>query len=124
MAMIVSGTTTSLLKSCARQVATLTLFLLLGLWDGCVEGQTWQVTSAPAAKWTALACSADGNTIYAAATPYAGVPALLYRSTNGGIAWQPTTAPTQTFNAYNCVSCSADGKKILAAADGIYLSRD
>lgn len=64
--------------------------------------------------WGAVATSADGRTMVAAARGayYNSIPAPIYVSTNAGGSWVQTTAPT---NGWSSVVCSADGRKLVAA---------
>jgi len=92
------------------------------------SGLTWAQTSAPTNyNWSAIASSADGTKLAAAAgSPerpgYTGVPRVgsIYISNDSGETWVQTDAPT---NDWSAISCSADGLKLVAAAvDGIYTS--
>jgi hypothetical protein len=69
---------------------------------------------APAANWTSVASSADGTKLVAAATinPLGG--GLIYASTNSGLTWTLTGAPTN--NHWTAVASSADGSKLVAAS--------
>jgi photosystem II stability/assembly factor-like uncharacterized protein len=93
--------------------------------------QTWTQRSAPITNWTAIACSADGGRLIAAANGGVGpgpsyiiLPGPIYISTNSGATWsQATNAPAA---AWCSVASSADGSKLLAAVyrGGIYRSVD
>ena len=91
--------------------------------------QTWTQTSAPITNWTAIACSADGGRLIAAANGGVGpgytiLPGPIYISTNSGTTWtQATNVPAATWCS---VASSADGTKLLAAVSrgGIYRSVD
>src|SRR3990172_11362286 len=78
--------------------------------------QPWATTGAPSHPWKALAASADGTKLVAAAarTGYFGeIPAPIYVSTNAGATWIQTSAPS---NSWSSVASSADGTKFVAAA--------
>jgi photosystem II stability/assembly factor-like uncharacterized protein len=81
-------------------------------------GSTWLRTSAPEGFWTALASSADGNTLVASATGSG-----IYVSTNSGATWVLTPAPAANWSG---VATSADGVKSAAAVNGggIFTSTD
>jgi hypothetical protein len=68
--------------------------------------QDWLPTCAPNAGWQAVASSADGAKLAAAAYNTA-----IYTSTNSGADWTATSAPSA--NWYS-VASSADGSKLLA----------
>jgi hypothetical protein len=85
-----------------------------------VLAQTWTQTSAPTLNWHAVASSADGAKLVAAA---AG-PGPIVASTNSGLTWQPTGAPLMNWFS---VASSADGTKLVATASSerpIYTSAD
>ena len=77
---------------------------------GSLRGQTWVQTSAPAKGWVAVACSADGQRIAAAAWQD-----TIYASTDSGITWTNTGAPV---DGWSCLASSADGMKLMAAVTG------
>jgi hypothetical protein len=83
------------------------------------SGATWTVTTAPSKHWSSVASSADGTKLVAVATYEYNdgsqeVPGLVYTSTDSGATWTPTSAPG---NVWASVACSADGTKIVAAAN-------
>ena len=82
--------------------------------------QTWTQTSAPTKAWTCVASSADGNKLTAAVGYTHKGP--IYISTNSGITWMTTSAPSN--NDWNSIASSADGSKIVAEATSqlIYVS--
>jgi len=88
------------------------LLLVAAVWSGLnfAFAQTWiQQTNAPSTNWTAVASSADGNKLVAAA--YGG---LIYTSTNSGDTWtQCTNAPDE---GWESVASSADGTTLVAVA--------
>src|SRR5208337_4167483 len=95
-------------------VKTLHIWLvLLVSAAGLRAGQTWTMTGAPITNWTAVATSADGTRLVAAAG-YSG-PSLIYVSTNGGTNWTPSGAPIEYWKA---IASSADGSKLVAVTDG------
>jgi hypothetical protein len=67
--------------------------------------------------WSAVASSADGTNLVAAAEATEGagtfLPGPIYTSTNAGVSWMPSGAPS---NVWYSVACSADGTKLAAAA--------
>lgn len=93
------------------------------------SAQTWRPTDAPATYWVSIAASSDGSKLVAAATGgffFQGImgsflPGSIYTSTNSGLTWQETTAPSQVWQA---VASSADGSKLAAVVQygGIYTS--
>jgi hypothetical protein len=78
-------------------------------------GATWTPTSAPQNAWTAVASSADGTMLVAAAGvggwPVSG-DGQIYTSTNSGATWTASGAPVQDWLA---VASSADGTRLVAA---------
>jgi photosystem II stability/assembly factor-like uncharacterized protein len=72
-------------------------------------GVTWVAAGAPSANWSALASSADGSKLVAAANG-----GLIYTSTNAGAAW---VASNRGLSAQNwaAVASSADGSRLVAA---------
>jgi hypothetical protein len=82
------------------------------------SGATWQQGDAPTNwNWSAVACSTNGTFVVAVGNGRTNFsePGPIYVSTNSGINWLPTTAPTLN---WFCVACSADGSKITAGAPG------
>ncbi len=69
-------------------------------------GQTWSPTTISGSGWFSVACSANGNIIYAA--PNGG---SIQESVNGGLTWTSGTSANWT-----AVACSADGSKYIAGA--------
>jgi hypothetical protein len=81
------------------------------------SGATWTQT-AWSDNWSCVASSADGATLVAATSWNGG--GLIYVSGDGGTTWALASAPT---NALSSLACSADGTKLVAAADGaVYVS--
>jgi photosystem II stability/assembly factor-like uncharacterized protein len=72
-------------------------------------GKTWISNNVPKRHWTSVASSADGSELVAAATTNG-----VYVSTNSGVIWTLTSAPTNLY--WNSVSCSADGSLMAAVA--------
>ena len=72
------------------------------------SGLTWAPTFVPLYYWDALAGSADGTKLFAAASG-----GEIYASTNAGAFWTPTTAPLANWVA---LSSSSDGTKLAAAS--------
>lgn len=94
--------------------------------DAALQVQTWLPTSAPSENWGAVASSANGIKLVAVVRyelgPYENyIGAPIYTSTNWGVTWTQTSAPS---NFWSAVASSADGTKLAAAAsgDGIYTS--
>ncbi len=101
--------------------------------NGCTymssdSGATWTQTTAPQPGLWSLASSADGAKLVAAGGgpdtdaggAYTG-GACIYTSADSGATWTQTTAPQQSWSP---VASSADGTKLVAAADYIYTSAD
>jgi len=76
-----------------------------------VLAQTWTQTSAPETNWTAVASSANGTKLVAAANRGG-----IWVSTNSGATWTQTSAP-RTF--WVSIASSADGCKLAAAVGRI-----
>jgi hypothetical protein len=72
--------------------------------------------------WQSVASSADGAKLVAAGyspNTYLGV---IYTSTNSGVFWAQTGAPTNQFvSCWSCVASSADGSKLAAAPVNGYI---
>ncbi len=85
-------------------------------------GGTWTSNSVASYPLTAVASSADGNQLVATTgylelyPPYDYV-GYIYRSTNSGVTWTRTSAPTTNeFGAMaGAVACSADGSHLVVA---------
>src|SRR5881394_1848451 len=77
--------------------------------------QSWTLTSAPLTNWGALACSADGTRIAAAAGGWKTGPAPypstgpVYLSTNSGLGWTLSGSPKTNWSA---LASSADGARL------------
>ena len=94
--------------------------------DAFLRVQTWLPTGAPDEYWGAVASSASGVKMVAVVRyrfgdyeNYVGAP--IYTSTNWGVTWEQTSAPS---NFWSAVASSADGTILAATAsgDGIYIS--
>jgi len=73
-------------------------------------------TSAPAANWRAIACSADGTNLVACESPVAALDSgQIYVSHNRGADWTLTSAPLGRWTA---LASSAGGAKLVAVAGG------
>jgi photosystem II stability/assembly factor-like uncharacterized protein len=73
-------------------------------------------TSAPAANWRAIACSADGTNLVACEAPVAALDSgQIHVSHNRGADWTLTSAPLGRWTA---LASSADGGKLVAVAGG------
>ena len=93
--------------------------------------QTWIQTSAPAdTNWISIASSADGSKLVAVANGgiynivgilYGTLPGPIYTSTNSGLTWCQTAAPSEVWQS---VASSSDGSKLAAVVQygGIYTS--
>ena len=86
------------------------------------SGATWATPAAPANFWlsniwSAVASSADGTRLVAAAEATIGnssfLPGPIYTSTNSGATWALSGAPS---NVWYSVACSADGTRLVAAS--------
>jgi hypothetical protein len=77
-------------------------------------GMTWAQTSAPSNIWSAIATSADGTKLAAAAGSFGAVGAI-YTSTNSGATWAQTSARVTNWFS---IASSADGNKLAAAVIG------
>ena len=101
-----------------RLFAFYSVFLVLK----AAQAQTWTQTGAPSNAWAAIACSADGSNLVAAAGGQV-LNGQIYTSTNSGANWNLTAAPMLRWTS---VAGSADGRKLIAAAydRGIYTSTD
>jgi hypothetical protein len=86
------------------------------------SGATWNLPEGPAnfwtaSSWSAVASSADGTKLVAAAEATVGdgtfLPGPIYTSTNSGVSWILSGAPS---NVWYSVACSADGNKLVAAS--------
>src|SRR5262245_21123609 len=76
--------------------------------------QTWTQTGAPSNVWAAIACSAVGTKLGAAAGGQSFL-GQIYTSTNGGTNWTPTGAPS---NHWTAIASSSDGSRLAATAYG------
>ncbi len=70
------------------------------------SGATWNLTSAPTNYWRAVASSADGTKLAAAAD-------VIYISWDSGATWVQTSAPS---NHWRAMASSADGTTMVAVA--------
>src|SRR5436190_15449324 len=94
--------------------ALIALIAFLGI-TPCLAAQNWNLTTAPITNWSALATSADGTILIAAAckSPYAYIsPGAIFVSTNSGSTWIAVSAPITNWVS---LSCSADGLRLVAA---------
>ena len=78
------------------------------------SGTTWAQSGAPTNGWSAIATSADGTKLVAAAEDVRG-DGLVYTSIDSGATWTTNNVPNQNWLS---VVSSADGTK-LAASDGV-----
>ncbi len=85
------------------------------------SGKTWKQAEAPTNNWRAVTCSADGArwvAISGSVSDEVGKeshfvrPGEVYRSSDAGATWNPTTAPGLEWSK---VASSANGKVLLAA---------
>ncbi len=91
-----------------------------------VSAQTWTLTSAPAdTNWISIASSADGSKLVAVANGgiynivgiiYGTLPGPIYTSTNSGLTWCQTAAPSEVWQS---VASSSDGIKLAAVAANV-----
>jgi hypothetical protein len=79
------------------------------------SGSTWFLTTLPThfQYWSSVAFSADGRKVVAAASSAVNAPEI-YTSTNSGVDWTPTSAPSSISNYWPLVVSSADGCKLAA----------
>jgi hypothetical protein len=86
------------------------------------SGATWATPAGPSNFWltniwSAVASSADGTKLVAAAEASVEsssfLPGPIYTSANSGVTWTPSGAPS---NVWYSVACSADGTRLVAAA--------
>jgi hypothetical protein len=78
------------------------------------SGMTWLSNNVPSVmSWGPVAMSADGGTLVAAAGGSSHPPGFIYISTNWGVTWTPTSAPT---NVWTGLASSADGTKMFAVS--------
>ena len=75
-----------------------------------IEAQSWMQTSAPITNWTALASSADGTKLFAAANG----PGGIFASSNSGLTWTQTSAPVLNWAA---LATSSDGERLFATEE-------
>ena len=71
-------------------------------------GASWVTNDAPDKLWLAVACSADGSTVIAAATSWP-----TYTSTNYGKTWSSNNTPSAHWSS---VASSAEGTELFAVA--------
>jgi photosystem II stability/assembly factor-like uncharacterized protein len=112
------------IQSYAMHRTELLLMVFCGLFASVNSAftQTWTQTGSPSNYWESVASSADGTKLVAAV--YGGG---IYTSTNSGITWALTSAPSdgQIDSAWYSVASSADGTKLVAVAyygNPIYVS--
>jgi photosystem II stability/assembly factor-like uncharacterized protein len=81
------------------------------------SGLTWNVPRMPTGPWRAVASSADGSKLVAAA-----MAAPIYVSSDSGTTWTSNGSPSTNWTA---VASSADGNKLVAVVNGggIYTSQ-
>ena len=99
-------------------------------------GVDWNVTGAPSNYWSCVASSADGCKLAAGImiehdSQGNPAPGHIYVSTNSGVTWSLSSAPTNGggsfIRGWVSIACSADGCKLVAAAGPIgflYTSSD
>jgi hypothetical protein len=71
------------------------------------SGANWAATSAPLNDWRAVACSADGSKVVAAAAGW------VYTSPDAGASWAAVNVPSLDWVS---VASSSDGAKLMAAS--------
>ena len=98
-------------------VANGTLWTAGGVYTSWDAGRSWLQSDAPDDRaWSTIACSADGSQWLAGSQLTANSagtlrPAAIYRSTDAGAHWKPTSAPDLDWSA---VAVSPDGTLLLA----------
>ena len=94
-----------------------------GIYISTNSGATWVQTSAPVqTNWVAIVSSADGNRLAAAVgggvtqvnSQFQTNIGLIYVSTNGGLNWSATTAPSTNWHS---IASSADGSRLAATVN-------
>jgi hypothetical protein len=107
-----------------------------GIYTSTNSGVTWTQTNAAPVNlaWSSVASSADGTKLVALADSYypeADFQGGIYISTNSGVSWFQTSAPSGNTDNWSSVASSADGCKLVAvmqandgADGGIYTSTD
>jgi hypothetical protein len=82
-------------------------------------GQSWVATSAPNEEWTAIASSADGSRLAAAAES-----GQIYLSADAGSHWSKAASTNLAPQQWTAIACSADASRLVAVANpgAIYLS--
>ena len=100
--------------------------LVANVWYGYVyastnSGVTWMLGDAPFFYWEGLAASADGRKLAASGGEYPD-PNIhhVFVSTNYGFNWTEVAAP----NSLRELASSADGNRLVAVGDEVYLSAD
>jgi hypothetical protein len=84
-----------------------------GIFVSTDSGASW-VQWALADGWSSIAASADATKLVAAAWVATGTPGeFIYRSTDSGMSWVPTTAPR---NLWTGIASSEDGTRLVAVA--------
>jgi hypothetical protein len=80
-----------------------------GVFVSTDSGRTWNSTSITGSGWFAVACSANGNIVYAAPNGGSG---SIQISSDGGTTWNniPNSA-----GSWMAVACAADGSKLFVA---------
>lgn len=87
-------------------------------------GRSWSSNNLPVEHWKAVASSADGQVVAAAAANALPNGGLLYLSTNSGATWVPTALPPTNWQAF---SISADGRALAGVVGQpgvVFVSRD
>ncbi len=90
-----------------------------GIYGSTDAGQHWNRVGPLAGSWNSIACSANGQIVYAAPT---GVGGTIWGSINGGATWVSNNVTGNT------VACTADGSKIFTgkiacSGDGTNLAK-
>ena len=82
------------------------------LYTSTNSGLNWNLTTMTNKYWRSLASSSDGTKLIAGNDQNTG---LVFISTNSGISWAPTSAPSNTY--WSAITSSADGTKLAALAN-------
>ena len=83
-------------------------------WNDLVTN--WVQTSAPTNDWSSIAGSSDGTKLAAVAMAFEGNPGGIYTSTNAGVTWTRTSAPTNL--PWWSIASSSDGTKLVGVVGG------
>ncbi len=97
-----------------------------GIYHSSDGGATWSAVFLPDAtnEWSVVVSSADGMYLAAAGVSESTQAPVIYLSTDSGVSWHPSSAPSQNWTA---LASSADGSKLAAVSsfpNSIFTSAD